>query len=426
MKFTTTLLTGVLLSASPLLADNHASSVEATNVSTRGLAGTGENTMISGVVVEGPADDYVPVLFRGLGPTLADFGLTNVVTDPAISVYAGATLMGENDNWMTGGQSYAIRASGYAPTDENESAMLAMMVPGAYTVHLHGHDTPANGLLETFFIEEKNIPANLVAAGEFTTLVAAVQAAGLDTVLSGAGPFTLFAPTDEAFAKLPAGTVEGLLNDIPALTNILLYHVVSGQEIPASAVATGPLMMANGVPASLSTENGAMIDNANIIEVDWMGTNGTIHVIDEVILPGEAPSGQTIVENLVAQGNFETLVAAVTAADLVDTLNGAGPFTLFAPTDAAFAKLPEGTVESLLQEENIPTLRDILLYHVISGTKVESSAVAAGEVSMANGDDATLSTDGGVMIETANVTGVDWQSSNGVIHIIDTVILPPM
>lgn len=307
--------------------------------------------------------------------------------------------------------------------NENESALIANLVPGTYTLHLSG-DHAGVALSEAYFIEEKSVPQSLIDAGNFTTLVAAVQAAGLLDTLLGPGPYTLFAPTDEAFAKLPDGTVEGLLNDTPTLSNILLYHVVWGQEVMAADVSTNPVVMANGNVASLSVENGVMIDNANIVEVDWMGTNGIIHVIDTVILPGDAPAGQTIVENLIAQGNFTTLVAAVQAAGLVDTLNSAGPFTLFAPTDAAFAKLPEGTVENLL--DDIPTLTDILLYHVISGAKVESSMVTAGDVMMANGDSAMLSTDGGVMINDANVTGVDWQSSNGVIHIIDSVILPPM
>ena len=98
-----------------------------------------------------------------------------------------------------------------------------------------------------------------------------------------------------------------------------------------------------------------------------MDPTGVIHVVDQVILPGPDSATQTVVENLVAQGDFTTLVAAVTAADLVDTLNSAGPFTVFAPTDAAFAKLPEGTVEALLND--IPTLTDILLYHVVSGCR---------------------------------------------------------
>ncbi|GAB5560797.1 MAG: hypothetical protein SynsKO_24440 [Synoicihabitans sp.] len=401
------------------LSDDH---VEVKNLSTRGMVGSGDATMITGVSVEGDGTDYVPVLFRGVGPSLSDFGVSNPVANPAISVYRGSTWIGANDDWSST-QNYAIRASGYAPTNSTEAAFMANLVPGTYTVHLSG-DHDGIGLAEAYLLEEKTVPQNFIDAGAFTTLVSAVQAAGLLDTLVGPGPYTLFAPTDEAFAKLPAGTVEGLLNDIPTLSNILLYHVVMGREVMAADVSTNPIVMANGNVASLSVEDGAKIDNANIVEVDWMGSNGIIHAIDEVILPGDAPGGQTIVENLVAQGNFTTLVAAVTAADLVDTLNSAGPFTLFAPTDAAFAKLPEGTVEGLLND--IPTLSDILLYHVISGAKVESSAVTAGSVAMANGDMATLSTEGGVKINEANVTGVDWQSSNGVIHIIDSVILPPM
>lgn len=425
MKNLSSFLLAASLVVTPALADGHLSDddhVEIRNLSTRGMVSPGEGTMITGISVEGDGSDYVPVLFRGIGPSLADFGVTNAAGDPTITLFSGSMMMATNGDWGTT-QPNAIAASGFAPTNSMESAIIANLAPGTYTLHLSG-DHSGVALAEAWFLEEKSVPQNLIDAGNFTTLVAAVQAAGLLDTLLGPGPYTLFAPTDEAFGKLPAGTVDSLLNDIPTLSNILLYHVVWGAEVMAADVSTNPVVMANGGVASLSIEDGVKIDNANITEVDWMGTNGIIHVIDEVILPGDDPSGQTIVENLVEQGNFTTLVAAVTAADLVDTLNSAGPFTLFAPTDAAFAKLPEGTVAALL--DDIPTLTDILLYHVISGAKVESSMVSAGEVTMANGDMATLGTDGGVTIENANVTGVDWQSSNGVIHIIDTVILPPM
>lgn len=300
---------------------------------------------------------------------------------------------------------------------------MVNLEPGVYTVHLDGNGASGIGLAESFFPEPVTLPEALIASGNFNTLVAAVDAAGLVPTLVGDGPFTLFAPTDEAFAALPAGTVEALLGDIPALTNVLLYHVVAGQQVMAADVSAGPVMMANGSPASLSTEMGVMIDDANIIEVDWMGSNGVIHVIDSVLLPPADPSTQTIVENLVGQGDFSTLVAAVQAAGLDSTLSGSGPFTLFAPTDAAFAALPAGTVEALLAD--IPTLTDILLFHVVGGAAVTSSEVMAGPVTMANGDSATLGTEGGVTIEGANVIGADWESSNGVIHIIDSVILPP-
>lgn len=425
MKNLSSYLLAASLVVSPAFAAGHLGDedhVEVRNLSTRGMVSPGEGTMITGISVEGDGSDYVPVLFRGVGPSLAEFGVSNAAGDPSITLFSGSTILATNDDWGTA-QPNAISASGFAPMGSTESAIIANLVPGTYTLHLSG-DHAGVALAEAYFLEEKSVPQNLIDAGNFMTLVTAVQEAGLLDTLLGPGPYTLFAPTDEAFAKLPAGTVEALLMDIPALSNILLYHVVWGAEVMAADVSTNPVVMANGNVASLSIEDGVTIDNANIIEVDWMGTNGIIHVIDEVILPGDAPGGMTIVENLVAQGNFTTLVAAVTAADLVDTLNSAGPFTLFAPTDAAFAKLPAGTVEALL--DDIPTLTDILLYHVISGAKVESSMVTAGDVMMANGDNATLSTDGGVMINDANVFGVDWQSSNGVIHIIDTVILPPM
>lgn len=411
------LLVGSVLAADHLSPDP----VEVRNLSTRGLVSPGEGTMITGVAVEGDGSDYVPVLFRGIGPTLADFGVTTPAGNPAITLFRGGEVVAFNDDWAAT-QASAIRATGFAPGNSAESAILAHLAPGTYTVHLSGEHAGV-ALAEAYFLEEKSVPQNLIDAGNFTTLVAAVQAAGLLDTLLGPGPYTLFAPTDEAFGKLPAGTVEALLNDVPTLANILLYHVVWGREVMAADVSTNPVVMANGNVASLSIEDGVKIDNATITEVDWMGTNGTIHVIDEVILPGDAPGGKTIVENLVAQGNFTTLVAAVEAAGLVDTLNSAGPFNLFAPTDAAFAKLPEGTIAALLND--VPTLSDILLYHVISVAKVDSSAVSAGNVTMANGDSATLSTEGGVKINDANVTGVGWQSSNGVIHIIDAVILPP-
>jgi uncharacterized surface protein with fasciclin (FAS1) repeats len=410
------------LAASFAFVGSLAAQVDVANLSTRGNVGTGEDVMIVGIVVEGDPLDYRSVLLRGVGPWLAEFDVANPIADPQIALFDGTVKIADNDDWMTGGHSYAIAASGFAPEYESEGALIAMLTPGNYTMTLGGKGSSGVGLAEAYFIDEKSLPENLIAAGSFETLVAAVGAAGLVDTLLGPGPFTLFAPTDEAFAALPAGTVEGLLNDIPALTNILLYHVVSGAEVVSEEIVAGPVMMANGSPASLSVDSGVMIENANVIEADWMGSNGVIHVIDSVILPPADPAGQTIVENLVAQGNFSTLVAAVQAAGLVDTLNSAGPFTLFAPTDAAFAALPEGTVAALLND--IPTLTDILLYHVVSGAQVLSTQVTAGPVTMANGSSATLSTDGGVKIDEANVTGVDWISSNGVIHIIDSVILP--
>ena len=135
---------------------------------------------------------------------------------------------------------------------------------------------------------EKDIVDTAVAAGSFTTLAAALDAAGLVDTLKGEGPFTVFAPTDDAFAKLPAGTVESLLQDIPTLTQILTYHVVAGKVDASQVVTLDRAETVNGESLSISVENGTvMIDNAKVVTTDIMASNGIIHVIDSVVLPQE-------------------------------------------------------------------------------------------------------------------------------------------
>ena len=130
-----------------------------------------------------------------------------------------------------------------------------------------------------------------------------------------------------------------------------------------------------------------------------------------------------IVDTAVAAGDFTTLATALEAADLIDTLKGEGPFTVFAPTDAAFAALPEGTLEALLAD--IPTLTDILLYHVVSGEVKAETVVTLDSATTVQGSDVTITVDGSsVMVNDANVTMTDIQASNGVIHVIDAVLLP--
>lgn len=132
-----------------------------------------------------------------------------------------------------------------------------------------------------------------------------------------------------------------------------------------------------------------------------------------------------IVETAVAAGSFNTLAAALTAAGLVETLQGNGPFTVFAPTDAAFAALPEGTVESLLKPENIDQLRAVLTYHVVAGAVFAKDVISLDEATSVQGDTIEISlADGGVKVDDANVIKTDVRASNGVIHVIDKVILP--
>jgi len=263
-----------------------------------------------------------------------------------------------------------------------------------------------------------------VADGRFETLVAAVTAAELVETLQSEGPFTVFAPTDDAFAALPEGTVEALLADIPTLTDILLYHVLSGEVYAEDVVGLdgSSVMTVQGQYADISLMDGkVMIDGAEIIITDIQASNGVIHVIDSVILP----ETRSIVDIAVEDGRFETLVAALSAAELVETLQGEGPYTVFAPTDDAFAALPEGTVEALLGD--IPTLTDILLYHVVPGKVMAADVVGldGSSVMTVQGQYAEIALmDGKVMIDGAEVIITDIEASNGVIHVIDAVILP--
>lgn len=276
-------------------------------------------------------------------------------------------------------------------------------------------------------VAASDIVDTAVSAGSFKTLVTAVKAAGLVETLKGKGPFTVFAPTDEAFAKLPAGTVESLLKpeNKDKLVAILTYHVVPGKVMAADVVKVKEAKTVQGQSVAVTvSDKGVKIDNANVIKTDIGCSNGVIHVIDQVILPREESKGPDVVDTAVKAGKFNTLVAAVKAAGLVETLKGEGPFTVFAPTDEAFAKLPEGTVESLLKPENKEKLVAILTYHVVPGKLLAKDVVAAGEVKTVNGKSAKISTEGGAKIDGATIIATDVETSNGVIHIIDSVILP--
>ena len=263
-----------------------------------------------------------------------------------------------------------------------------------------------------------------IAAASFKTLGAAVQAAGLVDTLKSAGPFTVLAPTDEAFAKLPAGTVESLLKpeNRAKLQAILTYHVVAGKVKAADVVKLTGARTVQGQQVDIAVKDGKVsVDGANVIKTDIESSNGVIHVIDSVILPAD----KDIVDTAVGAGSFNTLVAAVKAAGLVDTLKSKGPFTVFAPTDEAFAKLPEGTIANLLKPENKDQLVAILTYHVVAGKVMASDVVKVSSAKTVNGKAAVVKVnDAGVMIDNAKVVATDIETSNGVIHVIDSVILP--
>ncbi|AMV33535.1 Immunogenic protein MPT70 precursor [Pirellula sp. SH-Sr6A] len=277
----------------------------------------------------------------------------------------------------------------------------------------------------SFVLAEKNIVETAVEAGSFKTLAAALTAADLVDAVKGPGPFTVFAPTDEAFAKLPKGTVETLLKpeNKSKLQDILKYHVVSGKVMAADVVKVKGAVALNGQRIDVKVDGGKVsVDNANVVKTDIGCTNGVIHVIDSVILPASDPIPAVADK----AGKFKTLLAAVKASGLAEALSGEGPFTVFAPTDEAFAKIPSATLNDLLKPENKEKLATILKYHVVSGRVYSEAAVAAKSANTLQGAAVAIkATDKGAFVNDAKIIATDVDASNGVIHIIDSVIMPP-
>jgi len=269
-----------------------------------------------------------------------------------------------------------------------------------------------------------NIVETAVDAGSVNTLAAALKATGLDKTLSKKGPFTVFAPTDDAFAKLPKGTVETLLKpeNRDTLTAILTYHVVPGEFDSSAVTNLGGLTTVNGQRLGFGATNGTvMIDSAAVTATDITANNGVIHVIDTVMMP----TSENIVEVAQSAGQFNTLIAAAKAAGLVPALTGDQPLTVLAPTDDAFAKLPNGTVQSLLKPENKSKLAAILKYHVIPGRVYADQAVTAQSAKTLQGGKVFFDVrNGRLNVNGAKVLSTDIDASNGVVHGIDTVILP--
>ena len=333
-----------------------------------------------------------------------------------------------------------------------------------------------------------------VESGAFPTLVAAVQAAGLVEVLSSDGPFTVFAPTEDAFAAALAAldmTAEDLLANTDLLTAVLTYHVLP-LAAPAEVVLTldgQNVATVNGAEITVTIDGDTvMVNNATVVTTDIEASNGIIHVIDTVLLPpapaeemddepqetapaptepaeepeemadepqeaappppepaeepeemadepaaddmGDEPTAPgTIVDVAVESGAFPTLVAAVQAAGLVEVLSGDGPFTVFAPTEDAFAAALAAldmTAEDLLA--NTDLLTAVLTYHVLPlAAPAEVVLTLDGQnVATVNGAEITVTIDGDtVMVNNATVVAADIEASNGIIHVIDTVLLPP-
>jgi len=358
--------------------------------------------------------------------------------------------------------------------------------------------------------QQQDIP-QVAIANDFNTLVTALKAADLVGALASPnGPFTVFAPTDEAFDNLPDDLVGCLLNDIPVLTDILLYHVAEGKVL-ASQLSDGQeistLLDGGEVTVDIRSDGDVLINDAMVLTTDVEASNGVVHVINQVLVPPridvtafldactggssssssddrdectylgvarsagqyltgpthtclcttgghwvqcrtntQADTRKTIQQFVLDTDNLSTLETAVIQADLVGVLEGSGPFTLFAPTDAAFADVPTAVMNFLLDDDNKDVLGQVLKYHVTSG-EINSKDLPEGTLknvdTVQGGNDqltatktcyTTMQIASGrpncdtysvTLDETSNAIVTDIQASNGIIHIINKVMIPP-
>lgn len=277
---------------------------------------------------------------------------------------------------------------------------------------------------------DDNLVQVAASNGQFKTLVSLLVVTGLDKALQTHNEFTVFAPTDEAFAKLPAETVADLMKPSgrEMLTSILKAHVVVGErslgEIKRPSEGK-PIKTLEGTTFRLTGDGlNPKFGNAQVIQANVQASNGIIHVVSDVLMPG--PKENNIVETAKSTGMFKTLLAALTAADLAGVFAGDAPYTVLAPTDEAFAKIPEATLASLLLPENKETLVGILKYHVIAGSVSAKDAIGAASAKTLQGGSVRFQLqDGKLAVENATVIKNDVLASNGVIHVIDTVLMPP-
>jgi uncharacterized surface protein with fasciclin (FAS1) repeats len=253
----------------------------------------------------------------------------------------------------------------------------------------------------------------------FTILARALKVTDLDEVLRGEGPFTVFAPTNEAFRALPKGILRKFDNE--TLSEILKYHVVLGQLLAEDVIKVTELTTVQGEKIQVKVENGQVfINQAEVLKTDVMASNGVIHGIDAVLLPPSLMQ-KDIVDTAREKG-FTILARALKVTDLDEVLRGEGPFTVFAPTNEAFRALPKGILRKFDEE----TLSEILKYHVVLGQLLAKDVIKETELTTFQGEKIQVKVkDGKVFINQAEVIETDVMASNGVIHAIDAVLIPP-
>ena len=271
--------------------------------------------------------------------------------------------------------------------------------------------------------DDQTVMSIIANSPAHTILEEAILAAELDGTLSGEGPFTVFAPSDDAFDGLPDGALDLILANTEQLTDLLLNHVHSGNVLSTDLSDGMMVSTLNDTELTVSIDGmTVMIDFATVTQADLIASNGLVHVIDKVLLPDFGQEDTTVYSIIKASPIHTTLEAAIDAAELGETLSGDGPFTVFAPTDDAFDALPAGALDDLLAD--IPLLTEILLHHVHSGNVLSTDLSDGMEVPTLNDDVLVVSIDAGnVMIDISTVIQPDIVASNGVVHVINAVLV---
>jgi transforming growth factor-beta-induced protein len=285
-------------------------------------------------------------------------------------------------------------------------------------------------VLTNFSDSDMNQPADNdqlkkgMKAPTFNTLLAALKETGLLTTVAQ-NRLTLFAPSDEAFAA--AGLNRFNIGTVPGLANILLYHAVAG-DVYSGDLSNGFVTTLNGAAVEIKLNGGVMVNDASVIRADLPALNGVIHIIDQILFP---PTKNLVELALSFDPEFSILVQAVVKAGFADLLSTGGPFTVFAPTNAAFIDLLDelGPTVNSLDDIPVSLLQSVLLYHVVPG-RVYSSDLTNGSVATAQGESFTVNLSGpsitDVNSRTAGIVGTDVQATNGVVHVINKVILPTL
>ncbi len=280
---------------------------------------------------------------------------------------------------------------------------------------------------------QPNVGPNIVEVAQsypqLSSLVTALGATDLAAQLSGPGPFTVFAPTNRAFASVPSATLERIVSNPETLRAVLSYHVIAGPLV-ASNIAegrAGTTVFGEDVRFG-ETSQGLTVGGAQVLASDILASNGVVHLIDRVLLPPSLFQGQpealdNIVEIIQTEPQFSTLATALDAAGMLNTLRVGNEYTLFAPTNAAFEQLPRAQFDALLNDP--AALRAVLSYHVLIGQATEADLVNINRADTLEGSEVLVSITGGdILINGTPITLRNLITSNGVIQVLDEVLVP--